>query len=162
MVHYCYCYSYTAATAPQNFTVEGASETTITVLWRVPEMPNGVIAQYNVSLSSGFESMSSIHVTHYMQLTAVGTKSYDENFSETKNFTVPEDMTMTDLTGLTPGTMYVITIYAVNGAGRGETATVNRMTLNGTVYNYFTLSFLNLSLCITFSLCLASLRVTLA
>ena len=106
--------------------------------------------------------MSSIHVTLYMQLTAVGTKSYDENFSETKNFTVPEDMTMTDLTGLTPGTMYVITIYAVNGAGRGQTATVNRMTLNGTVYNYLTLSFLNLSLCITFSLCLASLRVTLA
>lgn len=82
-----------------------------------------------------------------MQLTAVGTKSYDENFSETKDFTVPEDMTMTDLTGLTPGTMYVITIYAVNGAGGGENATVSTMTLNGTANNYFYIKvFLNASL----------------
>ena len=66
---------------------------------------------------------------------AVGTKSYNTTFRETKTFTVTEvgRMTdlMTDLTGLTPGTMYEITAYAVNGAGMGETAITTGTTLNG-------------------------------
>ena len=62
---------------------------------------------------------------------AVGTKSYDASFMETKSFTVSVNSRMTDLTGLTPGTMYEITAYAVNGAGRGATATTTGTTLNG-------------------------------
>ena len=62
---------------------------------------------------------------------AVGTKSYNTSFMETKSFTVTGDSRMTDLTGLTPGTMYKITAYAVNGAGRGATATTTETTLNG-------------------------------
>lgn len=62
---------------------------------------------------------------------AVGTKSYDATFRETKRFMVGGDRRMTDLTGLTPGTMYEITAYAVNGAGMGETATTTGTTLNG-------------------------------
>jgi hypothetical protein len=63
---------------------------------------------------------------------AVGTKSYNLTFRETKSFTVSENVRMTNLTGLTPGTMYEITAYAVNGAGAGENATTSERTLNGT------------------------------
>ena len=62
---------------------------------------------------------------------AVGTKSYNATFNETKNFMVSGDRRMTDLTGLTPGTMYEITAYAVNGAGMGQTAVTRGTTLNG-------------------------------
>jgi hypothetical protein len=63
---------------------------------------------------------------------AVGTKSYNLTFRETKSFTVSENVRMTNLTGLTPGTMYEITAYAVNGAGMGESETTSGETLNGT------------------------------
>ena len=67
-----------------------------------------------------------------LQFMAVGTKSYNLSFSETKNFMAPENVRMTELTGLTPGTMYEITAYAVNGAGMGERVTTSGDTLNGT------------------------------
>ena len=63
---------------------------------------------------------------------AVGRKSYNVSFTETKNFNVSENLRMTVLTGLTPGTMYEITALAVNGAGLGETETTRGNTLNGT------------------------------
>ena len=63
---------------------------------------------------------------------AVGRKSYNASFTETKNFNVSENVRRTVLTGLTPGTMYVITALAVNGAGLGETETTPGNTLNGT------------------------------
>ena len=67
-----------------------------------------------------------------LQFMAVGTKSYNVSFNETKNFMAPENMTMIKLMGLTPGTTYEITALAVNGAGLGETETTRENTLNGT------------------------------
>ena len=69
---------------------------------------------------------------YYIQFVAVGTKSYNDSFTETKNFTAPEDARMIVLTELTPGTTYNITALAVNGAGLGETETTSEDTLNGT------------------------------
>ena len=67
----------------------------------------------------------------FIQFVAVGRKSYNVSFNETKSFMAPEDARMTVLTELTPGTMYNITALAVNGAGLGETETTRGNTLNG-------------------------------
>ena len=48
---HCSLLAYTASTAPRELmVVEGASsQTNLTVSWRAPEFPNGVISQYMVS-----------------------------------------------------------------------------------------------------------------
>ena len=48
-IHYFVVLAYTASTAPRELMVEGASQTSLTVSWRAPEFPNGVISQYMVS-----------------------------------------------------------------------------------------------------------------
>lgn len=75
-----------------------------------------------------------------LQITAIGTKSYIDNFRDTKNITVSVgDATtnsggvlQTTLTDLTPGTLYSITVAAINGAGLGESSdAAQAMTNNG-------------------------------
>ena len=133
---------YAASTAPQSLMVESVQERRITVSWRTPLMPNGVISHYMVSsrLPKSFSSaLNHLCIIYYctLQLTAIGSKPlYDTEFSDKQFKNVSntnEDMMMTDLEGLTPGTLYVITVLAVNGAGRGESTSDNAMTLNGTV-----------------------------
>ena len=66
-----------------------------------------------------------------IQITAEGTKSYDDNFNEIRSLNVT--ITSAALTDLTPGTLYRITIVAINGAGRGaESEPLLATTLNGT------------------------------
>ena len=77
------------------------------------------------------------HIYRALQLTAIGSKPlYDTEFSDKQFKNVSntnENMMMTDLEGLTPGTLYVITVLAVNGADMGATASDSAMTMNGTV-----------------------------
>ena len=77
-----------------------------------------------------------------LQITAIGTKSYLDSFSDIKNITVgvaeatSGDVLQTTLMGLTPGTLYSITVAAVNGAGLGESSeAVQAMTNNGKKFN---------------------------
>ena len=76
----------------------------------------------------------------YLQITAVGTKSYLPDFEETKSVifrisaATTGDRVQTALTGLTPGTLYSITVAAINGAGLGELSErVTATTRNGII-----------------------------
>ena len=74
-----------------------------------------------------------------LQITAIGTKSYLESFSDTKTIIVGVDdattssgVLQTTLIELTAGTLYSITVAAINGAGLGESSNaVQAMTTNG-------------------------------
>ena len=68
--------------------------------------------------------------TSCIQITAVGTKTYNTSFNEMRNFSATTNSTV--LMDLTPGTLYRITVVAINGAGRGvESQPLEAMTLNG-------------------------------
>ena len=128
------------------------AETSINVTWTEPAMPNGVISQYMVRsiLPSQLHIPVSICTT-CIQITATGTKAYNTSFNEMRSFSAT--ITSAVLTELTPGTLYRITVVAINGAGRGaESAPLEAMTLNGNattthrhgifVYNILTSLFL--------------------
>lgn len=47
-------------TAPQSLTVEGISDTTVTLLWSSPDPPNGIITQYTVEYRRTVDTLFTI------------------------------------------------------------------------------------------------------
>ena len=121
---------YIASTEPLNLMAGLVEKRRIPLTWTEPDMPNGIISQYMVR-SILFSMCSLNHLcTSCIQITAVGTKTYNTSFNETRNFSATTSST--DLTDLTPGTLYRISVVAINGAGQGaESAPLEAMTLNG-------------------------------
>ena len=113
---------------------ESITETNITVTWTEPVMPNGIISQYMVrSILPISTTYTCIYCTTCIQITATGTKAYNTSFNEMRSFSAT--ITSAVLTNLTPGTLYRITVVAINGAGQGaESAPLEAMTLNGNTY----------------------------
>ena len=76
-----------------------------------------------------------------------GSKSYDSAFShvDALQFTVDElgsstsfPVFQTTLFNLFPGTVYEITVFAINGAGEGESSVVQVETLIGNQFSFMT------------------------
>ena len=80
--------------------IVGVSETTVTLSWMPPDLPNGIITNYRVQYRRNDSSSS------YIQLVTSAT-----------------DLTRT-VTGLTINTLYDFRVRAENGAGRSNASNV--------------------------------------
>ena len=98
----CHIYSthFSAPDAPENMVITSTTSTSIAIMWSPPANNGGsAVTSYSVMVSGGTTS------------------------------TTTATMTSTTISGLTPNTMYTISVLAVNSAGSGLSAKVTGATL---------------------------------
>ena len=105
MVRYIFLYvlystRFPAPDVPENLMITSTTSTSIAIMWSPPANNGGAaVTSYSVMVSGGTTS------------------------------TTTTTMTSTTISGLTPNTMYTISVSAVNSAGPGSSAEVTETTL---------------------------------
>ena len=96
---------------PQNLTVTNKTSRSLTVEWSTPLTPNGVILNYQVSYA-GLESINPV----------------PDSFEAVKTLNLSGTMYTVDVAGLSPHSLYNISVKAFTSVGGGEESTVTIRT----------------------------------
>ena len=99
------------ASSPQNLTITNKKSTSLTVEWSPPLTPNGVVLSYQVSYV-GLESVNPVP------------DSFETNSTLNTNGTTQT----VDVVGLSPYSLYSLSVKAFTSAGGGEETTVTFRT----------------------------------
>ena len=103
---------YVDPSRPQNITVTNKTSTSLTVEWSPSLTPNGVILNYQVSYV-GLESVNPV----------------PDSFETVKTLNLSGKTYTVDVAGLSPHSLYNISVKAFTSVGGGEESTVTVRTL---------------------------------